>query len=59
MIKVDAPSALLHPLTVGNSDALHVGDEVVTIGSPFGLEETVTSGIVSYPPCSRSRSLFA
>ena len=47
VIKVDAPSSLLHALTVGNSDALHVGDEVVTIGSPFGLEETVTSGIVS------------
>ena len=47
VIRVDAPSSLLHPLEVGNSDALHVGDEVITIGSPFGLEETVTSGIVS------------
>jgi S1-C subfamily serine protease len=47
VIKAVAPSSLLHPLKVGNSDALHVGDGVVAIGSPFGLEETVTSGIVS------------
>jgi putative serine protease PepD len=47
VIKVDAPSSELHPLTVGSSTALQVGDGVVAIGSPFGLEETVTSGIVS------------
>jgi putative serine protease PepD len=47
VIKVDAPSSLLHPLDVGDSSALQVGDGVVAIGSPFGLEETVTSGIVS------------
>ncbi|HET7555126.1 MAG TPA: trypsin-like peptidase domain-containing protein [Gaiellaceae bacterium] len=47
VIKVDAPSSQLHPLSVGNSADLQVGDGVVAIGSPFGLEETVTSGIVS------------
>jgi putative serine protease PepD len=47
VIKVDAPSSELHPLSVGNSADLQVGDGVVAIGSPFGLEETVTSGIVS------------
>jgi putative serine protease PepD len=47
VIKVDAPSSELHPLQVGDSSALQVGDGVVAIGSPFGLEETVTSGIVS------------
>ena len=47
VIKVDAPSSVLHPLQVGDSSALQVGDGVVAIGSPFGLEETVTSGIVS------------
>ena len=47
MIKVDAPSSELHPLAVGDSKELQVGDGVVAIGSPFGLEETVTSGIVS------------
>ena len=47
VIKVNAPSSLLSPLTLGESSKLAVGDGVVAIGSPFGLEETVTSGIVS------------
>ena len=47
VIKVDAPASALHPLTVGDSTQLEVGDGVVAIGSPFGLAETVTSGIVS------------
>jgi putative serine protease PepD len=47
VIKVDAPSSVLHPLQVGDSSAVQVGDGVVAIGSPFGLEGTVTSGIVS------------
>jgi putative serine protease PepD len=47
VIKVNVPSAPLSALTLGNSSGLSVGDGVVAIGSPFGLEETVTSGIVS------------
>jgi putative serine protease PepD len=47
VIKVNAPSSKLHPLTLGDSSKLEVGDGVVAIGSPFGLEETVTTGIVS------------
>jgi putative serine protease PepD len=47
VIKVQAPSSLLHPLDVGDSSNLQVGDGVVAIGAPFGLQETVTSGIVS------------
>jgi S1-C subfamily serine protease len=47
VIDVDAPSSLLHPIAVGDSSQLEVGDGVVAIGSPYGLEETVTSGIVS------------
>ena len=47
VIKVSAPSSLLHPLALGDSSSVAVGDGVVAIGSPFGLENTVTTGIVS------------
>jgi S1-C subfamily serine protease len=47
VIHVNAPASLLSPLQLGDSAAVAVGDGVVAIGSPFGLEETVTSGIVS------------
>ncbi|TMK71000.1 MAG: PDZ domain-containing protein [Actinobacteria bacterium] len=47
VVHVNAPSSLLVPLGLGNSDNVAVGDGAVAIGSPFGLEETVTSGIVS------------
>jgi len=47
VIKVQAPASKLHPLSLGDSGQLSVGDSVVAIGSPFGLSETVTSGIVS------------
>src|SRR6187455_101182 len=47
VIKVNAPSSELTPLELGDSSAVQVGDEVVAIGSPLGLNETVTSGIVS------------
>ena len=47
VVKVDAPSDKLHALGLGDSDDVAVGDGVVAIGSPYGLEETVTSGIVS------------
>ncbi len=47
VVKISAPASMLHPLSLGNSDAVQVGDPVVAIGSPFGLSETVTSGIVS------------
>jgi len=47
LIKVEAPTKELDPLTLGDSSAMEVGDPVVAIGNPFGLDRTVTSGIVS------------
>ena len=47
VVRVSAPSSILHPLTLANSDLVQVGDGVLAIGSPFGLAGTVTSGIVS------------
>ena len=47
VLKVDAPPTILYPLTLDNSNNVQVGDNVVAIGSPFGLSETVTAGIVS------------
>ena len=47
LLKVNAPANELHPLTLGNSSEMEVGDPVVAIGNPFGLDRTVTSGIVS------------
>src|SRR5262245_38078411 len=46
VIKIDAPSGL-QPATMGDSDARRVGEWVMAIGNPFGLENTVTAGIVS------------
>lgn len=46
VIKID-PTTPLVPVTIGNSDAVQVGDWAVAIGSPFGLEASVTAGIVS------------
>jgi serine protease Do len=46
VIKIDAKKTL-PAAKMGNSDGMTVGDWVLAIGSPFGLEETVTAGIVS------------
>jgi len=47
VIKVDAPAQEIHPLAIGDSNTLQVGQSVVAIGNPFGLDGTMTMGIVS------------
>jgi len=47
VVDIDAADYLLRPLTLGNSSELLVGDQVVAIGNPFGLENSMTSGIIS------------
>ncbi len=47
VIDVDAVEYLLRPLRLGNSSELLVGEQVIAIGNPFGLADTMTTGIVS------------
>jgi S1-C subfamily serine protease len=47
VIRVDVPASLLEPVELGDSDALCVGQRAIAIGNPFGLEQTMTTGIVS------------
>jgi S1-C subfamily serine protease len=53
VLKVDAPAKLLEPVRFGSSADLRVGQRVFAIGNPFGLERTLTTGIIS----SLNRSL--
>jgi putative serine protease PepD len=47
VLKVDPSGLTLHPLTLASSAALHVGDAVAAIGSPFGYAESLSTGVVS------------
>jgi S1-C subfamily serine protease len=47
IIKVDAPAAEIHPLTIGDSSAVQVGQTVIAIGNPFGFNGTMTVGVIS------------
>ncbi|MDQ3670672.1 MAG: trypsin-like peptidase domain-containing protein [Actinomycetota bacterium] len=47
VLKIDAHRRALTPLQLGNSDSIAVGDGVIAIGNPFGLDRTATAGIVS------------
>jgi len=47
VIKVNAPAQEIHPLPIGDSEVLQVGQSVVAIGNPFGLNGTMTLGIIS------------
>jgi S1-C subfamily serine protease len=47
VLSTDAPQSELFPLTITNSSSLQVGDEVIAIGSPYGLSGSMTTGIIS------------
>ncbi|MCP4687417.1 MAG: trypsin-like serine protease [Desulfobacterales bacterium] len=47
IIKIDADGKRLHALPFGDSDDLQIGQKVLAIGNPFGLAETLTTGIIS------------
>ena len=47
LLKVVASSRALKPLPLGDSDGIHVGDQVAAIGNPLGLDRSITLGIVS------------
>lgn len=47
VIKIDAPRNKLKPISLGDSDRLQVGQKVLAIGNPFGLGETLTTGVIS------------
>ena len=47
LLKVEASSRALKPLALGDSDGIHVGDQVAAIGNPLGLDRSITLGIVS------------
>jgi len=47
VLQIDAPAHLLRPIPVGESTDLQVGQKVFAVGNPFGLDQTITSGIIS------------
>lgn len=47
VLKIDAPADVLRPLAIGTSSNLQVGQKVYAIGNPFGLDQTLTTGVIS------------
>ncbi|MBM9537945.1 trypsin-like peptidase domain-containing protein [Desulfobulbus alkaliphilus] len=47
VLQIAAPAGRLHPLAIGESSNLQVGQKVFAIGNPFGLDQTLTTGVVS------------
>lgn len=61
ILKIDVPDVTLDPVVLGDSSQLRVGFQVYAIGNPFGLERTMTTGIISSLnrtlPVTRARSI--
>lgn len=53
VLRINAPAARLKPVLIGESDPLLVGQSVFAIGNPFGLQQTLTTGVIS----AKSRSI--
>jgi S1-C subfamily serine protease len=47
VLRIDAPANRLHPIPIGTSKDLQVGQSVFAIGNPFGLDQTLTTGVIS------------
>lgn len=47
VLRIDTPARLLKPIPIGESSDLLVGQKVFAVGNPFGLDQTITSGIIS------------
>lgn len=47
VLRIDAPLEAIHPILIGTSNDLKVGQKVYAIGNPFGLDQTLTTGIIS------------
>jgi len=47
VLRIDAPANRLHPIPIGVSKDLQVGQKVFAIGNPFGLDQTLTTGVIS------------
>ena len=47
VLKIDAPRSKLQPIRIGTSSDLQVGQTVLAIGNPFGLDQTLTTGVIS------------
>ena len=47
VLRISTDGLTLHPLTLGDSSTAQVGDPVLAIGNPFGLERTLTTGVIS------------
>ncbi len=47
VVKIDLPAGMASPLELGDSNGLKVGQTVIAIGNPFGLDRTLTTGVIS------------